>query len=61
LVISNGGSRRNSKYYGKYKEGQRTTKVDMGGGGKKRLEGLECLSDPCAEILVYLFFSLFFI
>jgi hypothetical protein len=25
---------------GKY-EGQRTTKVDMGGGGKKGLEGLE--------------------
>jgi hypothetical protein len=24
----------NSKEYGKYKEGQRTTKVDMGGGGK---------------------------
>jgi hypothetical protein len=27
--------------YGNY-EGQRTTKVDMDGGGKKGLEGLEC-------------------
>jgi hypothetical protein len=39
LVISNGGLQKhqlaNSEEYGKYKEGQRTSKVDMGGGGKK--------------------------
>jgi hypothetical protein len=32
----------NSKEYGKYKEGPRTTKVNMGGGDKKTLKGLEC-------------------
>jgi hypothetical protein len=44
LVICNENLQKhhwNSKEYGKY-EGQRTTKVDMVGGGKKRLEGLEC-------------------
>jgi hypothetical protein len=43
-VISSGVLQKHqchSKEYGKYKEGQRTTKVDMDNIGKKRLEGLE--------------------
>jgi hypothetical protein len=40
MVISNEGLQKHQ--YGEYKEGQRMAKDDMDGGGKKRLDGLEC-------------------